>query len=329
MDAIQFNIYTTNECNRTCSHCYYPHGTEFMNIGFAQDIGKWICDFMDNNLIKSYKIHFLGGEPTLNIEAMYSIIKTVNTLKPSFASPHPDGEYVLFTNGDHLRHLMLCLLKSYNVKVMLNPTTDSLYIVEKKIKFIKGYMKGCSLAVVLDEINLPRLPEITKLCIDNKCHIRTNRLYDGGKIPGYIEKYEEQMHKMFDLLLESKWIMWPNFIMESTYPLWEGPKNCHACGKWLLVIDFNGIIRSCNADVDTKIGHISTHTRMSNFKFPQRWSSKNLEECKGCEWANGGLCQGGCPMTRKLTWNTYNKATPFCSVFKTLFPILITSLNLQ
>jgi radical SAM protein with 4Fe4S-binding SPASM domain len=183
-------------------------------------------------------------------------------------------------------------------------------------------MGGISLAVVADEINLPRLAELTKLAIKYDGHIRINRLYHGGRIPGYVNRFGQAMHTVFDELLAAPKAMWPNFILESTYPLWEGPQNCHACGRWFLVFDPDGTIRSCNADMSTKIGSIYTHYKMADFKFTHRWSSKNLSECQDCEWANGGWCQGGCPFSRKLTWGTYGKATPFCKVYKELFPRL-------
>jgi radical SAM protein with 4Fe4S-binding SPASM domain len=202
---------------------------------------------------------------------------------------------------------------------MLNPTYESLEEVERRIKFIKETCGGCHLAIVLNEINLFRLEDLTKLAIKYHSQMRINRLYNGGNIPGYVEEYKNQMSKMFDLLLEAEWAMWPNWIMESTYPTWDGPKNPYSCGKWFAVIDVDGTIRSCNPDYSTVIGHIST-SRWDDLKFPQRWSAKNLPECQGCKWVL--WCQGGCPYTRKLTWGTYDRKTPFCSAFKELFPKL-------
>jgi radical SAM protein with 4Fe4S-binding SPASM domain len=129
------------------------------------------------------------------------------------------------------------------------------------------------------------------------------------------------MHKVFDSLLKAEVPMWPNWIMESTYPTWEGPKNPYSCGRWLIVVDTDGGLRSCNPDSETVVGHIDTIQNWKEIKPPQRWSAKNLEECQGCQWVT--ICQGGCPYSRKLTYGTYNQKTPFCSAFKTLFPRLL------
>jgi radical SAM protein with 4Fe4S-binding SPASM domain len=172
----------------------------------------------------------------------------------------------------------------------------------------------------LNDFNLPRLEDLAKLAVKQDCHIRTNRLYNGGTILNYVDEYKFQMKKMFNVLLEAKSPMWPNIIMESTVPTYPGPKNPCLCGKRYIVIDVDGTIRSCNPDQDTKIGSIYTHN-FKDLKFPQRWSAKNLPECQGCEWIT--WCQGGCPYTRKLAYGTYERKSPFCSAFKELFPMLM------
>ena len=107
--------------------------------------------------------------------------------------------------------------------------------------------------------------------------------------------------------------------MESTTPTWDGEKNPNFCGKCFVAINHNGKIRSCNGDMSTEIGDIETPFK--ELCFSHRWSAKNLSECNGCEWII--WCQGGCPLTRKLAYGTYEYRSPFCSAFKELFPRLM------
>lgn len=315
MDALMTNVYVNSECTRSCKYCYYPKNGS-MNKEVAMDLSTWIRGVCAIEHVHEYKAHFLGGEPLLNTKILYQLMDDLYDLPG-----HPDGKFVIFTNGDLLNDEVLNQLKRRHARIMLNPTDHNMGWVDSTMKYVKKNMGGISLAVVADDVNLPRLSELATLAVKYEGHIRVNRLYHGGTIPGYCDRFGEAMHKVFDVLLAAPKPMWPNFILESTYPLWEGPKNCHACGKWFLVFDPNGDIRSCNGDMETKVGSIYT-TEFKDIKFPHRWSSKNLEDCKGCEWANGGWCQGGCPLSRKLTWGHYNKETPFCFVYKTLFPRL-------
>jgi radical SAM protein with 4Fe4S-binding SPASM domain len=325
VDPLHINIYMTAECNRECPQCYYPDGKGKMTVKMSEKISLWICDLMRNGNVPEYRIHFLGGEPLLNRHPMLKIVDIVNANKPDLSNPAPEGGFVVFTNGDFLSNTTLKMLKRRNIKILLNPTNNPLCEIEKRILKIKKICRGCSLAIVLDEFNMPRLPQLTELAVQYGCHMRVNRLYHGGTIPGYVDEYEKQMGKMFEILLGAERSMWPNFIMESMTVTWPGPKNPNACGRWFLVVDPDGTVRSCNADMETVIGHISTHRSIRDFKFPQRWSAKNLSECQGCEWIM--WCQGGCPYTRKLTYGTYGKRTPFCGAFKKLFPMLFELKN--
>ncbi len=316
LENLHINIYVTSKCNRSCPTCYYPHSNNSMTKSISTDVANWIRKLVETENVKYLRCHFLGGEPTFNLKAVFNIADILKDVQGP-----PEGKYVIFTNGDSLVDEILKEFKHRQIRVLLNPTDDPLYLVEDKILQVKDIMGGCSLAICLDQLNLQRLPELTKLALRYKCHIRTNRLYNGGSIPGSVDYYQTQMVQMFKLLLESDWKIWPNFIMETTTPTWEGEKNPNFCGKYFIVIDPDGSIRSCNADLSTVVGNIYTHHRMKDFKFTHRWSSKGIEECQECEYKL--WCQSGCPLTRKLTYGTYDKRSPFCSAFKVLFPILM------
>jgi radical SAM protein with 4Fe4S-binding SPASM domain len=281
----------------------------------------WLIDLFTREKIKEFKIHFIGGEPMISFNSIIQTIDTITPLLPEGTKPNAESGWLTFTNGDLLTIYKLEELRKRHVRVSLNPTYDSLEGVEKKIKLIKSICSGTSLAIALDWKNLKRLPDLTRLAIKYHCHMRINRLYHGGSLPGYVSGYKRQMKEMFELLLQSNWIMWPNFIMESFYPTWKGEKNPYSCGKWFFTIEPDGSIRSCNADLETVAGHIDTCKSLSDIKFHQRWSAKNLPECQGCEWIT--WCQGGCPFTRKITYGTYNQKSPFCEAFKELFPMLM------
>jgi len=322
MYAFMNDVYVNEKCNRQCANCYYPHSDVQMSIKQAEKTANWITNIYHVDNVKEFRVHFLGGEPFLNIPAVFAIVDKINKDKPATTIPagYKGREgFVIFTNGDFIDDTTLKELKKRQIIIMLNPTYDSLKEIEEKILTIKSTCGGCNLAIALNWLNLERLTELTKIAIKYNSNMRINRLYNGGTIPGYVNMYEKQMTKMFKLLLDAERPMWPNFIMESTYPTWTGTKNPNSCGKWFMVIDPDGRLRSCNGDLDTIVGNIDTIKKRSEFKFHQRWSAKNLPECQECEWIM--WCQGGCPYTRKLAYGTYNKRSPFCSAFKKLWSL--------
>jgi radical SAM protein with 4Fe4S-binding SPASM domain len=281
---------------------------------------NWIVQTCWDQRVQNINFGFLGGEPLGNIDMVFKLHDLTKQLRPPFTGDYADAGSTLYTNGDLLTQDLFKQLKGRRILLRLNPTYDEIDQVEDKVMAIKANLGGCCLAVALDEMNLERLPRLAELVIKHKIQIRTNRLYDGGIIHGYVDEYQKQMAKMFDVFIESGIPVYPDWIMESTLPLWPGPKNPALCGKYFIAVNANGAIRSCNADPDTIIGHIDTH-RWEDLRFLQRWSAKNLPECHGCEWEL--WCQGGCPYTRKLTYGVYGRRSPFCSAFKTLFPKLM------
>jgi radical SAM protein with 4Fe4S-binding SPASM domain len=294
----------------------------------VEKTAAWIAKTCYEEDVQRLNLGILGGEPLNNYGMIWKLYDRVKELRPSFTKDYgvslPSGKFLsafcsVYTNGDLLTPNIFKEIKARHIILRVNPTYESLDDFEKKIVNIKKNLGGCHIAVALNELNMERLPELAKLVVKHGLQIRTNRLYDGGNIPGYVDEYEWQMSKMFDIFLEADIPTYPDWIMESTLPLWEGPKNPCLCGKYFIVIDVDGTIRSCNPDPSTKVGHIDT-VSFGDIHFSHRWSAKNLPECRGCQWAP--RCQGGCPYTRKLTYGTYNHKSPFCEAFKNLFPKL-------
>lgn len=313
-------IFTTNECHRTCDHCYWNSEGK-MTLETGTKTANWLIKICQEEKVKQLHVAFLGGEPLNNIDIILHIMNLLDRQLKGINSLFPNSKYHCFTNGDLVTDDILYNLNEYKTRVILNPADDSLDLIEDKLRNIRSICKGSNLAVVMNDINMPRISELTEMVIRNNCHIRINRLYDGGKDLQYVKEYGKQMHKVFDILLKAERPMWPNWIVESTYPTWEGSKNPYSCGRWLIVIDIDGRLRSCNPDSETVVGHIDTIQNWKEIKPPQRWSAKNLSECQDCQWIT--ICQGGCPYSRKLTYGTYDHKTPFCSTFKTLFPRLM------
>jgi radical SAM protein with 4Fe4S-binding SPASM domain len=280
---------------------------------------NWITTTCLENEVQRLHLAFVGGEPLNNYSMIFRMIDKVNELKPSFTKEYKAAGSVIYTNGDLLTPTLYKGIKDRRILLRVNPTYESLEDFEKKVVNIKDTLGGCAISVALNGLNMGRLPDLASIVVKHGLQIRTNRLYGGGSIPGYVEEYKRQMSKMFDIFLEADVPTYPDWIMESTLPLWKGQKNPALCGKYFVVIDVDGTIRSCNPDPDTKVGHIDT-TAFKDIKFPQRWSAKNLPECQECPYVTH--CQGGCPYTRKLTFGTYDKKSPFCSAFKELFPKL-------
>jgi radical SAM protein with 4Fe4S-binding SPASM domain len=291
------------------------------------EVVKWAKGICEEEKVKYLKLIFLGGEPLNNIDNLLLMVDLFNKHLPQLQDPFWDTKYMLSTNGDLITDSILRELKSRRIWVSLNPSNSSMGDLEDKILKVKEVNGGCALLTVLNDANLPRAVDLAKLAVRHACFIRMNRMFQGSSDPEYIREYGSQLGKMMDIFLAAKRVAWPNWMVDSTMPVRfadiysQTTRNCYSCGEWLFTIDWDGMIRSCNADPDTVIGYIRTHKHRKDFKFPHRWSAANLPECQGCKWIV--LCQGGCPYCRKVAYGTYDKKTPFCEVHRDIWPKLM------
>jgi radical SAM protein with 4Fe4S-binding SPASM domain len=288
-------------------------------------VSRWIVD--NSFEARELWLHFLGGEPMIAFNKIKKIVDFVDEFKASGVEWKFGQKGVVFTNGDFLTAGNLREIKDRGMIINMNPTDVPIRELRKRIEMIKSICGGCSLAVALDDFNMSRIGDLARLSIEFGVSIRTNRLYNGGTIPGYTEKYLSAMTKLFDIFLAADKPIRPHWIMESIgSTLFADYKKEES---YFVVIDPNGDIRSCSPDLQTKIGNIKTHTLEKIKPFTghvtpgcHHWNADNLLECQDCTWKE--YCLGGCPYTRKLYCGTYGKKTPFCGAFKALFPMLMS-----
>ena len=109
------------------------------------------------------------------------------------------------------------------------------------------------------------------------------------------------------------------------------PKNtvCQA-GRNYLTIKADGSISPCHMFLDNPIASLNNKIDPikkieSNKLLPrEKFMVSNKNKCKDCDIRY--LCGGGCPLLAKETTGSFNNPSPYCTVYKTLTPILISCL---
>jgi len=298
-----------------------------MSEQIAMDVGNWVGNFATVERVKNFRLHFLGGEPFLNLEAVHTIIDTIDN---NYSIPSsPDGRYVVFTNGDFLTKENLTALKNKGVLIYLHCLNDiSLAELEWRINLVRDICHGCAVSIVIDDSPIDRFLEIIKLAIKYRCHPRLSALYlfrptkpykrdweVYTKLPdNYISIYRDKVVSALRLILDSGIAIYPNFIQSDIYITWDKIGiNPHFCGRCFYVIDSVGNIRSCSM-LHTEIGSIYEHRKASDLSFIQKHVA--IEDCRDCEWVT--WCQSGCPARR-----TANEKIYLCDVYKKTFPMMM------
>lgn len=320
MYALHLNVYVTDDCNRQCVYCYNPKeetNKDSMTKATALKVANWVGNYCYSENVQNFRCHFLGGEPFLNLPVVFDLIDNIeDNYKITGAD---EGKYVIFTNGDFLNSTVLREIKRRRIFVYLHCMNElAVSELERRILLVKYFCGGCSLSIVIDDSPIDKFIDIVKLAIKYKCHLRMNALYEVG--PDYVNEYskiyKEKVSTALDLLIQSGWAIYPNFLQSELFITWDKIGiNPHFCGKCFYVINTRGELRSCTIK-NTYMGTVDDNYK--ELVFYQRHTAKNIEECKNCEWVT--WCQGGCPVRRKIATGSFNNKIYLCDTYKELFP---------
>jgi uncharacterized protein len=98
-------------------------------------------------------------------------------------------------------------------------------------------------------------------------------------------------------------------------------------GDNYMVIDHHGRLARCHMDIENTIGNIWEPDPLLSLQ--QAGSTNDFvnlsvdekEECHTCQWRY--WCAGGCPLTARRTTGNSGAKSPYCDVYKAVFPELL------
>lgn len=116
MDQINILILVTEKCNLKCTYCYEGEKRyKFMSEDVAKDIVSYIEKEIILYSIKKAFVHFHGGEPFLNYEAIDLIIDEINRIEGI------DVLYSVTTNGTlYNKNILECMKKIDDLNVSID-----------------------------------------------------------------------------------------------------------------------------------------------------------------------------------------------------------------
>ena len=92
-----------------------------------------------------------------------------------------------------------------------------------------------------------------------------------------------------------------------------------------MVIDQKGDIAKCHMEIEKPITSIYQHDPLSFIRADsigiKNFSVEEKEGCRDCEWRY--WCTGGCPLMTYKTTGRYDVKSPYCRVYKSLYPGLL------
>lgn len=309
----QICLQTTYRCNLACKYCFVEEYSHKKNMDMKIEIA---IKAIDNYSNEKCGVNFFGGEPLLNWDIIYQIIKK-----------YPKKHFATTSNFTNLTEEMIRVMKKYNFSYIVSLDGD-----EKTHNFNRPHKcNKNSYKMTVNNLNLmhniykSRLPITLRATFDNTPDV--NILKTIKHLNSFIKKgivkhasvepasgtekfqnsftqknkdfFQQQYYEIAEYFLETfrKKGYFPrfhhfNYPIEKTLLLRNKKRTECGAGKGYVSVSTNGDIYPCHREETPKIGNVNTGLNKTE---QEKWLENryiNKEICNEC-WARN-FCGGGC-----------------------------------
>lgn len=342
VDTLAVWLHVTNQCNLRCTYCYLDKTEESMSISTAKAAVASMVRTAQQHGFTQIALKYAGGESILN----FSLIRTVHEELTAEAEAHGiQVKATVLSNGIALTNVMLEFFRKWNIGLMIS--LDSVADEQDDLRLfangqgsfrqaIHGIDRAIAqgvqphLSITVTNQNIDQLSSVIAFALARKLRFNLNfyRDYDCYESAAELRADQQRLIRGLRAALQ---------VVENNLPAYRiidslldrsafNSAHTHACGAGhnYLVIDQGGRIARCQMEIEKPITTIYADDPLRLIQ--QQSDGWNLpaeekEGCRSCHWRS--WCAGGCPLlTARVTGRTDIKS-PYCEVYKALFPELL------
>jgi uncharacterized protein len=333
-------LHVTNACNLRCTYCYLHKTDEAMSEETGRAAVDAIFRSATANGFRAVKLKYAGGEATLN----FRLIRTLHRYAWQQASRLGlDLREVILSNGIALTPALLDWLHAEGVRLMISldgaaEAHDAQRVFQNGRGSFEWVARGLEravargvqphLSITVTARNADRLAEAVAFAIERDLPFNLNffrendcttaaadltagndRLITGMKAAFAVIAANLPRRRLIDALVDRS--------------AFDTPHN-HPCGVGhnYLVIDHHGRVARCHMEIERTVGDVLAEdplalVRASSREF-QNVPVDQKRGCRECTWRY--WCAGGCPLLTLRVTGRHDVKSPYCSVYKSLYP---------
>ncbi len=332
-------LHVTNQCNLRCSYCYVYKNDKTMDEATGKAAVETVSRSAVRHGFRAIKLKYAGGEPTLN----FPLVCSLHTYAETLAERHGLAlQEVLLSNGVALPDTTLVALRDMGIRLAISldgvgATHDAQRGVGTFARVTQSVERAIALgleihlSITVTAQNADDLPDAVAYALDRDLSFNLNfyrehtcvaqetslraensRLIEGmSAVLALIEKRLPQQSIIGGLVDRA------NFGYPHNRP-------CGA-GQNYVVIDHRGRIARCQMEMEHTVGTIwETDPWIAIRSIEKGFCNLEVDargECSACVWRY--WCAGGCPLlTYRLTGRN-DIRSPYCEVYRTLFPKML------
>lgn len=336
-------LHVTNACNMSCDYCYVHRTNEHM----SPEVGRTAIDAAFRaalaNGYKGVQLKYAGGEPTLRFSFVLKLHRYAQSLSAHYGLTL-DG--VVLSNASLLSRSMIESMRRARLRLMVSMDNLDALSRDNQRVFLNG--QGCrhKVALAIDELlelglvpdvsvtitrrNLSGLPALVEWLLARELPFSLNYYRDNGRISsetalslqGQEEEFIATMQKVFRVVrtnlpersLLGSLVDHSNLAFPHLYPC--------GVGHNYLVIDHQGNVTKCQMDMQHPVTTVFAEDPLADVINDQAGLQNvpvlQKDTCSKCKWRY--WCAGGCPLLTYRTTGRYDTHSPYCDIYKRLYP---------
>ncbi len=336
-------LHTTNACNLTCTYCYVDKSDDPMEEATGYAAVDAIFRSAVSNGFKAVKLKYAGGEATLN----FALVMKLHAYALEKAQETGLGlKEVVLSNGVALTRPMLDFLRDEKITLMISIDgigdghdaqrifangRGSSHIVKRSIDRALTHGVSPHISITVTANNADEVAAAVGFALERNLLFNLNfyRENDTTLDPASLRAQDERLiagiRQAFAIIEENlpEHSLLASLIDRANF----GSPHETVCGAGdsYLVVDQNGSISRCQMEIERSVTDIFatdplTEIRLHTGGF-QNTSVEEKSGCRECDWRY--WCAGGCPSLTYRATGRNDVKSPYCNVYKNLYPELL------
>jgi len=333
-------LHVTRACNLRCAYCYLDAAPEDM----SPETGELAIHAIFRSAVKhgfsGIKLKYAGGEPTL----AFPLVLRLHRRAARLAEEHAlelDG--VVISNGVNVTQDILDTMQAVGLRLAVSlDGLGAYHDCQRRLADGEGSSQATlqsidralsvgltpDISVTVTARSLSGLPELIEWLLAHDLPFGLDFYRENNTSASRQDlRLDEQrlivtMQTVFQVIesnLPRRSLL--ASLVDRTNLAWPHTRAC-SVGTSYMVIDTRGRIAKCQMDIDHTVTDVTADDPLTDVQ-ASKTGIQNLpvdekESCRECEWRY--WCAGGCPLEAHRATGRWNTRSPYCSMYRALFP---------
>lgn len=333
-------LHVTNACNLDCAYCYVEKSNQAMDDVTGRAAVDAVFRSAVRHGFRAVKLKYSGGEPTLN----FGLVQNLHSYASEVAK-RKDLELreVLLSNGAALTDPMLDFIAKTGMRLMISlDGVGATHDTQRAFADGQGtfgrvsqgidraLVRGIApyLSITVTGQNLGGLADTVAFALERDLLFNLNfyRPNDHTVSSGDLPPHEADLIAAIRMAFAAIEDRLPRHslmagLLDRAHFDYPHDRVCGA-GRSYMVIDQHGWVTRCQMEMRCPVAHIWQEDPLGAIRSKQT-GFRNVpvdgkEDCATCMWRY--VCAGGCPMFTYWITGRSDVKSPYCGVYRTLYP---------